>query len=772
MDRQTLDFFCRQLAHWAEGAIENGRLPFRRAETFSPLLTAAGEIAPPLTLWINRDSCMAGGILFFPSHCPEESVEEGRACAQALGLRHFVTWAPREIVIWEERDGKAVRHRILPTPAAEVGSPAIFCDIFRTLLEEIKPLSIAGAITPAELSPFYLANLCRLTLRAITPFLAEAFRIARRESLGKESIPSAAARQQAHLLLLRLLTLLLEDRMPPVIEAEGFDRALCFALDSLPQTLRRSLDIQRWEIPLPPAGAVRLQHLNRRLTQLRIAENRPRWRQVLDIHLRNAAAELGGAPLPPVPQEITGGALLLNPDRCYPSAEVVTEIASPPFLAYTALLRHLRGDSPVLQAAHPSALDEMPTLAIIQGFLPAGDPPDSQERRSLTARLRLSWPNRRFQIPIESPRWVYEFLHLLGLAREGSHIALDIPSDWLTASYGVLIFGILTEHFSLSRLERRPEGLRIHLQKGNDAVEITIFIGPGGKRPIPWAQLRGEPLSFLPLALDLPDALFALLRQHALQTPKNWPTNQERGIYLFSRSSLGRTLWNIVAGGRSYPARSALSAHLRRHAFPLPGDGILQALQKVFDDQQNEPVRSAVDRELANWLGIDRTVVADGCASKRKLFRRTATVTEDLIDQIRRTVFTDGLPRFPEQYLYNYYRPELIAYRLAGPLTLSEEFFGQQRLVDQEGNTLTVEGNETARALLLASYSGESPIFLPADRHLTARIVEQYLGSLRELQRGLIRESHRLLTDGRMADSVANRIWERLSLPPWPLIAS
>ncbi len=302
MDDQTLQLFCNQLSHWAEVAIEDGRSPFRRAETFFPLLTASGESIAPLVLWINRDSFMAGGLLLFPSRSAEEDIPAGLVCSEALGLRHFVTWAPREITFWEKIGQSAEPRRSLPLSPAGENSPAAFRDIFRKVLEELKYLSVSGSVPPAELSPYYLANLCRLARQSATPFLAEAFRMTRGETRDEEAAEissSQAAVQQVTLTLLRMLGLLLEDQLPPGIQPAGLDRALRFALDTLPEALRRPLDMTTWELPLPTESAVRLHHLCRRLTQLRFGEDRSRGRRTLEILLACEGESLGGAVPPP-----------------------------------------------------------------------------------------------------------------------------------------------------------------------------------------------------------------------------------------------------------------------------------------------------------------------------------------------------------------------------------------------------------------------------------------------------------------------------------------
>lgn len=770
MDQQTLHLFCKQLIHWAEDILESGRSPFRRAEPFFPLLTAAGEISPPLILWINRDSCMAGGVLLFPDICAEESLADGRACAQALGLRHFVTWAPREIAIWEERGDTAVRCKVLPMPDAGSISPALFCDLFRKLLEELKPLAVSGAVPAADLSPFYLANLCRLARRSATPFLTEAFRIARGEDRQRSTeVPASAALQQAHLTFLRQMALLLEDRLPPTIQPEGFDRALRFALDSLPPALRRPLEINPWEIPLPPASAVRLQYLNRRLTQLNFVEDIPRCLHTVEILIKYDAGELGGFSLPPLPGETSTAALLLHPDHCYAATEIMAEIAPSPLLAFTALLRHLRGEKQVHQAAHSFALGEMSPPALIRGILHAGGTSTANNRQRLTAGLRRSWPNRRFSFPPGSPDWLYEFLHLLGLAGDGARVVLDIPDTWLTAPYGVFLHAVIVEHFSLGRLERLPEGVRIDLRKRVGTGEITILNGAEGERRIPWAQLQENSLSFLSLALDLPAPLLLLLEDRRLQVTLEWPADKEAGIFLFSRSSLGRTLWRVVSNDRPLPPRANL-ASLQRQGFPLPAREILHQLQSLSTGTNDEPPRAVLDRELTAWLGVDLTT-RSGSDLRHGRPRRSPAATADVLEQIRRTVFVDGLPRFPEQYLYDCYRPQMIEYRFTAPLTIGENFFSQQTLLDLDGKVLTIEGSETARALLLASFSGDSPVFLPADRHLTAAVLERYLNTLCNLRQGLVQESHRLLLDRRIAETAVETIWESLPLPPWSLVA-
>jgi len=772
MDQQTLHLFCQQLAHWADAAIDSGRFPFRRAEPFFPLLTNRGEISPPLILWINRDSFMAGGLLFLSSAATEMENAVRIACADARGLKHFVVWAPREVAIWETCGNTASPCKSLPLTRAETTS-ADFCQTFLVLLEELKQLAILSALPPSALSAFYLANLCRLARQSTMPSFAEAFRVAWAENADSARLsPSSAPVQQSYLLLLRLLALLVEDRLPPAIRPEGLDRALLFALDTLPAEIRSPLEIQPWELPLPSVAAVRLHHLDRRLTQLQLATDRPRCQRTLEILLADGIGELGGALPPTLPptKEATAGSLYLYPDRCYPASAVCAEVGSAPLLAFTALLRRLQGEPPVrIQSADLLTLGKTPSCTNVCGTLFVSRPLTPSERRTLAARLRLSWPNRRFPLPPQSPRWIYELVHLLGLTGNGACLALNTP-DWLKAPFGDFIFGLFRQDFALLSLERSTDGLKVYLQKG-ESVEETVFTRPEQNRQIPWARLKNESASFLRLTLDLPDQAFTLLAGGALHIPEDGLESSGHGLFLFSRSSLGRLLWHMVSDGLPLPSRQTLAKKFTDYQVPLPPLAILHQLEALFTSEQ-APAQKTLDRELSLWLGVEMDFADMATPARPRTTRRSACAKDEVAEKIRHSVLVDGLPQFPERYLYDHYRPQLVEYHLSGPLEAGEEFIGQYTLHDGQGRTLAVEGRETARALLLASFSGRSVVSLPADQHLTESLLERYLQDLRDLHLALVRESHRYLHNSRTADALVEEIWSDLPLPPWKLVTN
>jgi hypothetical protein len=651
MDQHTREAFGRQLACWAESALSQERLPFRRIEAFPSLLTEEGVCRPPLVVWINRDSLMAGGVVLIPRRDPQEEIESGRRCAQALGLRHFVTWAPREIVFWETRDGEAMRLKALPLAVADGNVTAALQQSLLAMLEELKLLSVMGAVPPAEHSAHYLANLCRNTLLDVLPAIEAAARAARSDSLlGKEAPLPESARRKGLLTLLRLLGLAVHGLLPPAVRPEGLERAMDFALDRLPPHLRPPLRAAAGELPLPPEAGVRYHHLLRRLTQLQCGADRPRAARVLELLLETEVARLGGAPLPWALEEAQGPTLLIHPDRLYPEVIDVAEVAAPDVLAATALIRDLRGLPPArAQATDPFTLTLPAPPGAILGTLSDLSTPNRVQRRALTARLRAAWPSRRFALPPRTPVWLYELLHLLGLSAQGAKIVLALPDICWEEEFAATLAELLKEEFLLEALAAEPGGgCRLRLTRERSPEQTAC------------------------------------------------------------RLSLAR----LAQAG---PPAARRSARVQPPRAPRP------------EAQQIERIASAV--------------------------------------------FIDGVPRFPEHYLYGARREELVEYAFTPPLTVGESFLGRVTLHDAGGVSWEVEGAETAQALLLAAGSG-SPVLLPLERARTAAILDRYLTDLRALRRELRRQCHRLLADARAADVLADRLWAERRLPPAALLES
>lgn len=769
MNQEHLQRFAEQLAHWAGQALAEGRFPFRRVDLHPPLLTEAGEESPALVFWINRESHMAGGLLLLPPAALEDIAESGRRCAAALGLRHFAVWAPHELSIWEIRADSLLRHREIPLSGDH---PGAFQQALWQLMEALKPLSVLGAVPPEALSASYLANLWRAALRDSQGALEEGFRTLRatQREAGENSRERAC--DKGVLTLLRLLALAAFDRLPNGGPPEELETVLDGARAELPEGLREALASAPWEMPLPFPAAVRFHHLARRLGQLDAGRDRDRLIRALDLFAagEDLGAGTGDETFPNGEEPI----LLLHPSLSASRQDLraLMEVGRAPLLALLALRRELTGLPPARRRSENifSLAPDIPPR-LIRGRLDERRVPDREERAVLTTRLRSSWPTRRFRLDARAPRWHWEFLHLLGLAADEGHIILDTPGDWLNASSGEVLVELLRDEFTLLEVALTGAGgLRLELVKARRPEQGTRFLRTGGERTLPWRELVAGHRALLPLALGLDDGVFHLLESGRLTLPgpDDWPADRGTEAFLFSRSTLGRRLWSIVAGDHPLPEVGNLCESVRRFGLPLPGREVLDQL-RLLDWHRGRPLPATelLDQAVGRWLGpaLPEPVIGD-VPPALPAPPRPAPPSAALLARIVARVFVDGIPRFPEHYLYDHYRPELVDYRLTPPLALREEFFGRFTLVDGNGETLIVDGEETAQALLLAAASGRREVALPRDRALTEAILVRYRTDLRALRGKLIHACHAAIPQAATANRIVEKLWRDQSLPP------
>lgn len=772
MDSTTLQLFSRQIVHWAETVINSGRHPFRRVETDPLLLTAGGECRPPVVFWINRESYMAGGVLLLPQKEAEDEIEMGRQCASALGLRHFVTWAAREIVFWEEQGNAVVRYKTFPLKGRSATAAVDFQNGVTTVLEQMKVLCVLGTVPPLELSPYCLANLSRRAVERVLPRIEEECRLGRTERPAEGEISLEQSTIDKGLTTLtRLLGLLLYDRLPNTIQPEGLERAMLFAIETLPQTLRSALQPSTGEGLLSAECAIHFHRLLRRLTQLQCGADRQRAALVLEILLDHYSRDLGAATIPAVPERSNGLVLLINPSRPYPGGPGIVEVGTPASLAMLALLREVRMEQPAhFQSTDPLAIAPPLTFSFISGSLRDHRIPDKDFRRILTARLRSSWPTRRFVLPRRTPVWAWTFIHTLGLADKDAQIRLDIPEEWLFETYGEALHQLLAQEYVLHSIERRAGELRLIISREKNADAICSIEGPDGLRQVPCLRIGTGHRAIVRLALDLPANLFGLLQQESLRFPEEvpWPEAFEREVLLFTRSGLGALLWGTVSNGHPLPSERSLQRDITRYGLPLPRPSILADLHRIPAEETDKLTQAVFEAELSRMLGLDHMALPKPA---RKSRTRTAVqpadeACGDMAAQITARVFTDGLPRFPEQYLYNHYRPALREYSFHAPLQIHDEFFGRVQLIDQQGERLEVEGQVEARALLLASFGNSTTTRLPIDPQLTTTILTRYLADLNSLHRELKRQCHLQVAEQSAADALVESIWRSLALPP------
>lgn len=671
--------FVEQLAELAQTSIEQSRSPFRLAEAKPQLLTAQGVLHPQLVLWINRESFMAAGVILSIEDTLPKSLEQGYACAEALGLRHFLTIVDHQIDFWDSADRTPRRIETLPLPEGDQPQASHQLWVMQQILDKLKPFAVLGAVPPEHLSPHYLANLCRSPLRITRGELEETFRRARAETGGETG---KSVQQQASLkgtlVMARLLALLSFDQIPAAVQPEKLEMALALALPQLPEPLYLALQPFAGELPLPHASAVRFHHLFRRLGQLGWATDRARAAQTLNILLRYRCRLLG-LPYDEAPTDVPQGAVCINSTHAGQSASFGREIFQ------DAGLRALLNLSRELQSLPypPSECIELvqmatrePWMYISAALIAENQIPGSAEKEMLRLCLRHSWPNRRLHFPPKTPRWVWDAIHLLGLAGEGANLDLDLPDPWLDLDASAPLVELFIEQFRLLNYERQFSGrARLLLKKQPDPRCMTI-------RPT-------------------------------------------ESLHLMEASSM-----------RPREERHRLQA------------------------------------ALSCWLGAygDNPVAEDNETLAAKQDSRERRIRPQDSEQIAAKVFRDGLPRFPEQYLYDHYRPDLQEFRIPGPLRIQSSLLGTYELCDASGQNLKVEGEETAQALLLASYSNTGRIRLPTDRRLTLEILTRYLADLQELRRKLLLQTHSRRDKSHAARLWAKKIWEAHPLPPWDQI--
>lgn len=767
LDKKTR--LAAELADLAQQKIEVGRFPFRRAESTPRLLTEQGEISPSLVLWINRDSFMAGGIVLLDDQAPEQCFAAGSASASALGLSHFVTWSVVGLDIWHCQTGRPpqrIRHLEAPAPDNALAEESH--QVLQHVLEELKPLSVMGAVAPENLDAFYLANLCLSPLAAAEEELTEAVSSARAKTLDMPNYPARRlAQSKGMLVLVRLLALMRDNQIPENVRPEKLERAIDLVLSYLSEPVVTALGSFPAEPPLPYPSAVRFHHLFRRLGQLRWGSDPKKVGKVLEILLRDQARRLG-LPFWETTEPVAEGTLLINPASARPAGTFSEAFQDPALKALVALLRdHL--DLPHAQESSTNIFSLQMRSAprnVEGGLVLLSEKITAAEREFFRLKLRTSWPNRRLSLAPKSPRYIWEAAHLFGLAADGAAIRLTLPAAWLVHAYGNSFYNLITEQFSIVRLETlSPSQLCLTLEKQPGLSCETTLCGPCGSRTFNWHTLRQQPRSFLNLALRAPDCVLELLQQQKLSFNHGAEVfAAPPGIERFFASQLGSYLWKSLAPGHPLPGSGQVASECRRHLVPLPDPDLLQQLA-ALPEPDTEKIEEAIRQKLGEFSGLPAPELPPG--SEESATQRSKRIREEETAQIISDVFKDGVPRFPENYLYDIYRPELQKFEVNGTLHQTNEFLGVFELTDSSGQVIQVEGEETARALELATFSEQTLIELPTDRHLTASIVERYLADLNRLQQDLLHQTYSRRDESRLARQWARRIWNSLPLPPW-----
>ncbi|PLX79496.1 MAG: hypothetical protein C0614_07935 [Desulfuromonas sp.] len=680
MTNQILHTFIQQIADLLIDRMETGQSPFQRVETGLCLATCQGRMTADLVLWINQPNQIAGSLLLFPEVADEQFLSRGRTMARAIGLGHFVTWEARQIRAWTVESDQA--SLTLPVPGVGEVRATDFLILLERLLGELKFLAVKTTVPSQLLAEDYFLNICLRTVDALRSELDDEVR--RQAGTGHcDEWVAQEPTSLSWLCLWRVLTLLALAKMPQPSEVEKIEQAALYALSCLDQErLRTLLAKGRAEPAIGQAASVRLHHLVCRLKQLGWPHSAEQVATVVNRLLERTAADLNMAqtPLPwTAPWQMA-----VNCHAGDQLGELRGLIAPRPYLAGVALLRTLDGDQPLVLSERFVDPVSRETFSPIVACPIGMEPPSHQSQQVMQIELRRHWPNRRFDLPRNTPRFLWETLSIAGLQQPPAELCLLLPATWHHCPGADTIWEEICSRYRISALAEHA-----------------------GQ----WQALKLSPLSREPLPVK------------------------------------------IIHGDQ----RLEVDPQLLSHRDPAILHLCLQADQ---DQLKALTYRKVAADKLARFDGRNNQQRSPSGPPRQPLMAASQ------VDEIIAEVFHDGFPSFPDDYLRDYYRPDLLDYPIDEPLTIGDRFFDRVLLVGKSEHPLEVNSLVKAEILCLASYRRAAEISIPADDSIGAAILAAYRRDLQQLWQNLQQECRCHQQRQQAARNLANRIWRKLSLPP------
>ena len=772
MNKTDLKRFAGQLLVWAELVIEHGRTPFRRVDLFPSLHSRQGQIQPPLVFWINRQSMMAGGVILLPDNDLPQQLNLGCAAADALGLQHFVTWESARIRIWNATETPPGEEKQFAVTTGE--DPETFRALLLEVMEQLKLLSVLGMVPAKDLSPSYLHNLFQETLDSALDPLITSFRQTRAEGgLQETTRADSQAEQLNRVTLIRLLALLWHDRLPDSILPEKLERAMELAVPSLPPELYHPLAFpkEKREPSLPTDSAVCYHHLQVRLRQ--IGWNSPQERAVQAINQLLTPID---TKIDPVfdSSEASEPLLQINPvTPLLGHAELYELSDSPSFLAAAALLRNINDLPPVQQYSGTLfnfIAASLPASRIQAKLVNRRKVPRDELKRA-HALLRTSWPTRRFKFPSDTPHWMLEAVHLLGLSPAGANLQLEVPTIWLTTAFGETIWELIIDSFHLQAVSLGEGTTTLKLWKQKPISTVTTVRSAAEERQIDWNEYPHPCRSLLLFSLFLTTEQYLLLVSDQFKVEISTSPTTDAGLQAYSRTTLGRCLWHMITDDQIPQAATELRLLGAEHGWPVPVDDIIYELGLSGSSGAEKPIPSEeLDHRLADLLdsSVPLNIV---CPQIPQLHESPSTNSVATSVNHREVILNHlkacGLPNFPEQYLYQLEKPQLITYNFQPPLQIVSELLGEFELMDADQKHFSVHWEATVEALQLCADQGCSEVELPVDQQQLNDIIISYRNDLRQLRQELTRQTHTRLERPQAAERLAKKLWQELKLPSW-----
>ncbi len=760
---QHLEQFALQIANWTEEVIEHGRTPFRRVDTFPEIATDQGLSKPPLVFWINRQSLMAGGIVLIPEADLEQELKRGKSCAEALGLKFFVTWETKQLRIWQI-DNEAISET-QSFPLVSPDQPQTFKLLLHDLLDSLKLLAVLQAVPPRELPATYFTNLFLVTLEQTLPAYVKLFR-SRRSNLETESTVDIDlyAESMNRLTLLRILTLLWQELLPATLLPDHLEQCLVEQLPRLEGLLLSGLVCDKQdEIEIPADSCVHFHHLILRLRQVAWNNNEQRVADILC-----GLVQLWFPLTPEKTRQKHNEIYPLEPALGQKVGLVLSQ--SQLLLGCTALLRSINKLEPCqLKFAPVSELTtELSDTELTLANLNSPRNVVKTERQQLTMQLRYSWPSRRFKVSAGQPLWPWEALHLGGLCPPDRELRLSLPANLHQIPATHPFWETLCQYFTILHIDCGKDcPLQIHLQKTPGLAKKYPIQVAGRDYHLPVSDAPQQLYGQIALASQLPANAFELICAEF-----SWPENDRHsscvppGLDLYRKSDLYQLLSQLAGAAPENPATLSI--------LPYPNPLLQQELAKTCQVQNGAHEGSTIDKLLADLIG--KTDLLNIPAPSRTRMPSSALSqqqpTENLIDQALHQLEVQGIPNFPDQYLYFIEQPVLQKFRITPPVHFSNEILGQFDLHDAAGTIITGYGEELKIALQLCAEMDKTDFELPSDRQDLKVLLSHYQKDLEALHSSLSDFCYSQLEKSQAARKLVQRIWKQLKLPDLQLFIS
>jgi len=528
------------------------------------------------------------------------------------------------------------------------------------------------------------------------------------------------------------------------------------------------LEIRDDEPPLPDQDAVRLHHLASRMRQLGWPRSLEQTTALIELLVHEVFDRYHLVSIR-LPWRTDDAALWVNcsspqngesralvaPRPCLAGWAVKTAVTSlPGRLLHAEDLFSLLTAEPFSSAA--AVFNRTQTL-------------DRNQRSACLILLRQAWPNRRFDLPSKTPAWLWDALYLTGLVTD--NLTVTFPQDWHKAPGVTILWSILSECYQLTDVHcdrRGTQTLRLSRHGRPDPV-VSVFRSDTDFR-VPRAAICKQPGTLQTWLRASADIVERLIKQGlgAEETLRSeWTTPLLQGTHLFLHTRFGRYLWDLCSDQAALPGPEETCEAVLKYGMLLPDETRLVKLGLAGTQALPDvPTQKILERTFADIFGSipEVPITTDARAPVSPRPRRQG---QKHLDEVIEAVFVDGIPRFPEHYLMEIYRPELVEYPLSGPLEITGEFFGRISLSNQDGTQVfEVSGQSIAEALILASNTGQSKVALPEDDHLLEGLVEHYRNDLEHLWARLVSECRRVEPHRVAASALAQKIWRHQGLPP------